>query len=616
MPSEPHQHDSSQSSNDGALVAPQDSWHHHYQWRVLQIGDDNGQRFLRTWSAWQDDPQRPHLLHFIGCMPERLQPDQISAATPVALHPFAAALIEQCWGLLPGVHRLAFAHGRVLLTLYVGDPQSMLRQQTPQADRVYLPGLPDAGADAHLLKAIARCCRRGTTLRTASSFPELTALLKQCGFELPDAIAPLDTPLTAQFNPRWEPRPVREALPDASVPCPGSCMVIGAGLAGSACAASLARRGWRVTVLDARTPAAGASGLPAGVFAPHVSPDDSVLSRLSRAGVRTTLQTLADMQRGVQWDHTGVLEHRVDGTPGIPAAWSAEGNPGADWSRRATAGQCTANAVSADAMACWHVRAGWVKPPDLIEHHLAHEHIEVQVDAPVATLERVGVDTPAPRWRALDAHGNVLAQADVVVIAAGYDSRPLLPDDWYLQALRGQISWGLHAEAPPEAQWPRVPLNGNGNLVPHVPLAEGSGWVLGSTFERDVTALPPSASDVAAAHADNLDKLRVLGPLLAPQLADRFDQAIEHITQANAASAGNGTGVRNWGAVRVASHDRLPIVGPVDAKQLPGLWACTAMGSRGLTLSVLCGELLASRLHHEPLGMDMRLAQALSSERL
>jgi tRNA 5-methylaminomethyl-2-thiouridine biosynthesis bifunctional protein len=40
------------------------------------------------------------------------------------------------------------------------------------------------------------------------------------------------------------------------------------------------------------------------------------------------------------------------------------------------------------------------------------------------------------------------------------------------------------------------------------------------------------------------------------------------------------------------------------------------MGARGLTLSLLCAELLAARLHAEPLPLEAKLAQALSTERL
>jgi tRNA 5-methylaminomethyl-2-thiouridine biosynthesis bifunctional protein len=45
------------------------------------------------------------------------------------------------------------------------------------------------------------------------------------------------------------------------------------------------------------------------------------------------------------------------------------------------------------------------------------------------------------------------------------------------------------------------------------------------------------------------------------------------------------------------------------------LWVNTAMGSRGLTLAVLCGELLAARWHHEPLPVEPQLAQALNAQR-
>ncbi|WP_353617517.1 FAD-dependent oxidoreductase, partial [Paracidovorax avenae] len=67
---------------------------------------------------------------------------------------------------------------------------------------------------------------------------------------------------------------------------------------------------------------------------------------------------------------------------------------------------------------------------------------------------------------------------------------------------------------------------------------------------------------------------------------------------------------------RCTAPDRLPFVGPVDAARQPGLWVCAAMGARGLTLSQLCGELLATRMMGEPLPLEARLARALSTERL
>jgi len=76
--------------------------------------------------------------------------------------------------------------------------------------------------------------------------------------------------------------------------------------------------------------------------------------------------------------------------------------------------------------------------------------------------------------------------------------------------------------------------------------------------------------------------------------------------------------------VRGTSPDRLPIVGPwppepgPDAAAAPnsGVWLCTALGARGITLALLCAELLVARLHGEPLPLAPRLADSLSTERI
>ncbi|WP_353234371.1 FAD-dependent 5-carboxymethylaminomethyl-2-thiouridine(34) oxidoreductase MnmC [Diaphorobacter ruginosibacter] len=637
-PSSPKTHDGDQSNLDSSPEVflrgcglPQ-AWAGQPQWRILETGFGQGLNFLATWKAWRDDPQRPRMLHFISCESRPVSGEDLLRAAPQELLPLARELSGQCWGLLPGVHRLAFDEGRVLLTLYIGDAQAMLRQQTPRADSIYLSG---PGPRAHpelwstyMLKAVARCCRRGTRLASRHGEQAVREDLAQCGFETASGTdSPADHGvLHAVFNPKWEPRPVREAVPDVSIGEPGTCLVIGAGLAGSACAASLARRGWQVTVVDAKGPAAGASGLPAGVFAPHVSPDDSLLSRLSRAGVRSTMQVLQGMPRDAEWSGCGVLEHRVDGTPGIPDAWRQPAHPGADWSQPATAEQRARNGVPLDAIACWHPRAGWVKPPSLVRHQLSHGHIRVMPDARVARLVRGAADGPARQtaWQALDGNGAMLAQADMVIVTAGFDSQALLENRWQFQALRGQISWGYSRQSPPTTPWPREPVNGHGNLVPRFPIGSGPepepGWVIGSTFERNITELPPGPADVATAHASNFKKLGALAPALAASLETGFEQARMRAAQGIMGEQGDGAAdapaVRTWGAVRCASHDRLPIVGPVDHQALPGLWVCTAMGSRGLTLSALCAELLAARLHHEPLPTEAAIAQHLGSERM
>ena len=587
-------------------------WAGQSQWHILETGFGLGLNFLVTWAAWRADPARPQQLHFVSCEAWPVAANDLLQAAPAdpELQTLAQQLHAQFWGLLPGVHRLSFEGGRVLLTLYIGDAQAMLRQQQPVADAVYLDGFsPSRNPDmwnVHLFKAVARCCRRGTRLATWTVARGVRDGLTQCGFTVAKVpgVPPKRDNLHAVFNPDWEPRAGQPVLPDVTVATPARCLVIGAGLAGAAVAASLARRGWQVQVLDqASQPAAGASGLPAGVFASHVSPDDSVLSRLSRAGVRTTLQVLHNLPHsthGVDWNDCGALEHRTDGSPGL--AW--RDGPGLDWSRPATPEQLTDSSLPTGVVACWHVRGGWVRPPQLIRHLLDHPGIVWRGDCPVARLRRS--EDPSPLWHALDCAGKPLMEAELIVVCAGPNSMTLAGAPWSVQPLRGQIAWGLHSQVAQQPPWPPQPLNGHGNLVPDVPMPGGPGWVLGSTFERDQTTLPPSAAEQTAGLAANFSRLQELSPTLAQTLAAAFSNT----------GTGEPSAAHTWAAVRCAAHDRLPIVGPVATSSPGGLWLCTAMGARGLTLALLCAELLAARLHGEPLPLEARLARALSTERL
>jgi tRNA 5-methylaminomethyl-2-thiouridine biosynthesis bifunctional protein len=73
--------------------------------------------------------------------------------------------------------------------------------------------------------------------------------------------------------------------------------------------------------------------------------------------------------------------------------------------------------------------------------------------------------------------------------------------------------------------------------------------------------------------------------------------------------------VNAWKNTRCVTTDRLPVVGPVDETGHPGLWICAGMGSRGLSFSVLCAELLAAQWGGEPWVIEARLARLLTALR-
>jgi tRNA 5-methylaminomethyl-2-thiouridine biosynthesis bifunctional protein len=594
--------------------------------------------------------------------------DLLRGAAPwPELAPLAEELAARWRRLEPSiscpVQRLSFDQGRVLLTLCLGDVQAMLRELRPTLphgyDSVFLDGFaPQTNPvmwSPETLQALSTLARRGARLASWTANGAVRRALKQQGWQVEKVpgLPPKRESIRAVYEPQWEPTRAQPAVDRQ----PQRCVVVGAGLAGAAAAASLARRGWQVTVLDAAepasllskdddspatrasdlqdanegspaarasdlhdanegspaarasdlhdanegSPAARASDLPVGLFSPHVSPDDHLLSRLTRAGIRHTLQAAVDATRA------GRLR------------------TGQDWSLSGVRDQGHAAPIH-------HELAGWMKPARLVAAWLAEPGVQVRGQTAVARLRRKVPDAP---WSLLDAQGQELAQAELVVIAAACASAALLDEHLPpstplpLNPVRGQISWGLHDHLPQEPQstapqsalqqntsaqdkpavWPPAPVNGHGHFIPCAPLAGAWAWLCGSTYERGLGDPAFTAEALAAGHAANLDKLRVLLPEVAQQLAPVF-------------TAG---AVRSWGQIRCTSRDRRPLVGFIDGADAPtpqsppvpgSLALLTALGSRGLSFAALCAELLAAQLHAEPLPLPRQLARALDLRRL
>lgn len=164
------------------------AWAGQPQWCILETGFGLGLNFLVTWQAWKADSQRPRMLHVVATEAHPASAADVlrAASSHPELIPLAEQLQAQLWGLLPGLHRLVFEDGRLLLTLCIGDSAAVLRGQHLLADTVYLdgfspaknPGMWDMGA----FKAVARCCRRGTRIASWTVARVVLDGLAQCGF--------------------------------------------------------------------------------------------------------------------------------------------------------------------------------------------------------------------------------------------------------------------------------------------------------------------------------------------------------------------------------------------------------------------------------------------------
>ncbi|WP_332740583.1 FAD-dependent oxidoreductase [Hydrogenophaga sp.] len=374
-------------------------------------------------------------------------------------------------------------------------------------------------------------------------------------------------------------------------------LVIGAGLAGAAACSTLARRGWRITLLDAAGgPASGASGLPVGMLSPHVTRSPTPLSRLSALGVT---DTLAELRRLVP-EGSGWQACEVDNLAHDPGRWPAA------LVRPSALVQAWLNeATGLDALTClWS----------------AHVH-------------RLSLDTsrdpssPAV-WQAWDAEGHPLADAPVVIVAAALGSLSLLAGgsgqlsggDLPLRPVQGQMSLAA-LEGPALAERPQrndgvfVPRYQDSGLPPQWP---DTIWTMGSTYERGLTHTDVNAE----AHERNARSLHAIQPAAADRLRSTLAQGR----------------LLGWAQVRCASLDRLPLVGAApdtaalrdlmasgrgqrvrvqlaDVPRWPGLHLLSAMGSRGLTLAHWCAEQLATQLAGEATPVEQGLLEALDPAR-
>lgn len=269
------------------------------------------------------------------------------------LAPLIHALVDAWPSVLTnGVHRLSFDNDRVVLTLVFGDACECAGQMRLRADAFYLDGFSPACNPAmwqpRLFKALARMADEGATVATYTSAGQVRRDLIDAGFavrRLP-GFGGKRQMSAGPFAPRWRVR--RHPPPVPAVCQPGdtgidspvnatskhrTAMIIGAGVAGSAVADQLTRRGWHVVLIERSERAAqGASGNPAGIFHPVVTRDEGRATRWSRAAFLYALRYWRNLDRHdtdgaghigtlsthrrLRWSDTGLVQRiaRVSGT--------------------------------------------------------------------------------------------------------------------------------------------------------------------------------------------------------------------------------------------------------------------------------------------------------------
>ena len=585
---------------------------------IGETGFGTGLNFLCAWQLFEQHAVAGARLHFVSVEKYPLSHADLQRALLLwpELQPFAEQLLAQYIAIHPGFQRLVLDNGRVTLTLLIGDALEQLPQLDAQIDAWFLDGFaPAKNPDmwtAELFAELARLAAPGSTISTFTSTGWVRRLINAAGFKMKRTPGighkweilrgeflgwPADTPVPAAAKP-WFARP-------PAITGDRHALVIGAGLAGCATAASLAARGWQVSLLERHDGVAReASGNPQGVLYLKLSAHGTALSQLIVAGFGYTRRVLEHLHRGVDWDGCGVLQLAFDAKEAQRQAQLAAAFA-PDLLHLLDRDQAQARAGIALAHGgLFFPEGGWVHPPALCEWQAHQPGVTVLTHHDVLDLRHVD-----GQWQAWDGE-HLLASASVAVLAGAAEVQRFA--DLPLKRIRGQIT--------------RLPQTADSQALATVVCAEGyvapprlGEHTLGASFDFKSDDLTPTAAE----HAENLELLMGISEDLAQRLgADTLEPAT----------------LEGRAAFRCTSPDYLPIVGPLadrqafdqayaalrkDARQVPGtacpwldgLYVNSGHGSRGLITAPLSAELLAAWLDNEPLPVPRAVADACHPNR-
>jgi tRNA 5-methylaminomethyl-2-thiouridine biosynthesis bifunctional protein len=585
---------------------------------IGETGFGTGLNFLCAWQLFEQHAVAGARLHFVSVEKYPLSHADLQRALLLwpELQPFAEQLLAQYIAIHPGFQRLVLDNGRVTLTLLIGDALEQLPQLDAQIDAWFLDGFaPAKNPDmwtAELFAELARLAAPGSTISTFTSTGWVRRLINAAGFKMKRTPGighkweilrgeflgwPADTPVPAAAKP-WFARP-------PAITGDRHALVIGAGLAGCATAASLAARGWQVSLLERHDGVAReASGNPQGVLYLKLSAHGTALSQLIVAGFGYTRRVLEHLHRGVDWDGCGVLQLAFDAKEAQRQAQLAAAFA-PDLLHLLDRDQAQARAGIALAHGgLFFPEGGWVHPPALCEWQAHQPGVTVLTHHDVLNLRHVD-----GQWQAWDGE-HLLASASVAVLAGAAEVQRFA--DLPLKRIRGQIT--------------RLPQTADSQALATVVCAEGyvapprlGEHTLGASFDFKSDDLTPTAAE----HAENLELLMGISEDLAQRLgADTLEPAT----------------LEGRAAFRCTSPDYLPIVGPLadrqafdqayaalrkDARQVPGtacpwldgLYVNSGHGSRGLITAPLSAELLAAWLDNEPLPVPRAVADACHPNR-
>jgi tRNA 5-methylaminomethyl-2-thiouridine biosynthesis bifunctional protein len=452
-----------------------------------------------------------------------------------------AALLTSRWPRrAPGFHRIDLPELDATLDLAIGEARWGVEAWSGKADAWFLDGFAPARNPEmwrpEVLQAIAARSASGARLATFTVAGSVRRGLQAAGFEVDKR------PGHGTKRERLEAKLGGEAPVEPDSP---RVAIVGAGIAGAALARAFRALGVRPLVVDAGDDSA-ASGNPAALVTPALDAGGGPRAQF----YAQTFARAVDLYQAL--GETAVVGR------GVEQLARAERDP-ARFRAVLDSGLFGEGALTPTTDGLMFEEGLVIRPRAVTRAWL--EGCE-RLKGSVRRLERL-----EGLWR-LHGEDGVIAEADVVVVAAGMGSGALIGKEAAFRPVRGQASWVLGLEIDHAAAWGgyACPMDG--------------GVLFGATHDRGRTGLDLSAED----HARNLETLAEGLPDLAAAAADRP--------------------IDGRAAVRATTFDRMPAAGALGEA---GLHLLGGLGSRGFCTAPLLAEHVAA----EAMGVPSPLPNSL-----
>lgn len=534
-----------------------EAWDGRQRFVVGELGFGSGLNILALMDLWRrTTPPTAHLNVFsIEAHPITAEEAERALARWPELSDLIEALVAQWPGQARGFHRVEIPQARTVLDLAIMEVEDALAAWSGRADAWFLDGFSPALNPAmwreEVLALVARRSAPGARAATFTVAGAVRRGLAAAGFEV-------------EKKPGFGRKRERlEAMLPGKPPSneePPRIAIIGAGIAGASLARAFRAFGADPAILEAEAPGAGASGNPAALVTPRLDAGLGPVAALyAQALGRAT--TLYDAIPGAVISR-GVLQLAQDGRDEARFEKISASDLFEPGDLR-----LVDSAPEARPGPALEMRSAQVVEPRAI------------LEAWVGQLRAAHVAALHPdegAWRLIDAAGETLARADIVVLAAGA-GLSTFDVGTAVTPVRGQASWAAGHVLKSAMAWGGYAASGRGLLL------------FGATHDRDEASTEFRQAD----NARNLATLAAGLPAVAELLAD---QPLE-----------------GRASVRATTADRLPLAGA--ALDLPGVYVLGGLGSRGFCLAPLLAEHVAALALGAPSPLPAALAEIVDPGR-